>query len=53
MTTEPHPAPYPGAPYPDARVAVDLTVNGIPRQVEVPARRLLSDCLRHDPTYRG
>ena len=25
-----------------------LTVNGVPRPARVPARRLLSDCLRHD-----
>ena len=32
---------------------VSLTVNGVPRSVEVPARRLLSDCLRHDLGQTG
>ena len=27
---------------------VTLTVNGVPHEVDVPARRLLSDALRHD-----
>lgn len=30
-----------------------LTVNGTPHQVRVPARRLLSDCLRHDLELTG
>ncbi len=30
-----------------------LLVNGIPYQVSVPARRLLSDCLRHDLGLTG
>ncbi|MEW9530350.1 (2Fe-2S)-binding protein [Microbispora sp. NPDC049125] len=33
--------------------AVTLTVNGIVREVTVPARRLLSDCLRHDLGLTG
>ncbi|HEY3009713.1 MAG TPA: (2Fe-2S)-binding protein [Micromonosporaceae bacterium] len=33
--------------------AVRLTVNGVPHEVEVPARRLLADCLRHDLGYTG
>jgi aerobic carbon-monoxide dehydrogenase small subunit len=33
--------------------AVRLTVNGAPHEVEVPARRLLSDCLRHDLGLTG
>src|SRR5690606_39026704 len=32
---------------------VRLTVNGIPCEVSVPARRLLSDCLRHDLQLTG
>jgi carbon-monoxide dehydrogenase small subunit len=32
---------------------VRLVVNGTPRQARVPARRLLSDCLRHDLGYTG
>jgi carbon-monoxide dehydrogenase small subunit len=32
---------------------VRLTVNGVPRAARVPARRLLSDCLRHDLGYTG
>ncbi|HEV7897691.1 MAG TPA: (2Fe-2S)-binding protein [Planosporangium sp.] len=32
---------------------VRLTVNGAPRVARVPARRLLSDCLRHDLGYTG
>ncbi|HET9897579.1 MAG TPA: (2Fe-2S)-binding protein [Streptosporangiaceae bacterium] len=30
-----------------------LTVNGVPQTVLVPARRLLSDCLRHDLRLTG
>ena len=30
-----------------------LRVNGVPRTVSVPARRLLSDCLRHDMGLTG
>ena len=30
-----------------------LVVNGVPRTVSVPARRLLSDCLRHDLGLTG
>ena len=32
---------------------VSLSVNGVPREVEVPARRLLADCLRHDLGQTG
>ena len=32
---------------------VTLVVNGIPHQVSVPARRLLSDALRHDARLTG
>jgi aerobic carbon-monoxide dehydrogenase small subunit len=32
---------------------VELTVNGVPHQVRVPARRLLSDALRHDLRLTG
>ena len=32
---------------------VSLTVNGVPHTVSVPARRLLSDCLRHDLRLTG
>ncbi len=32
---------------------VRLTVNGVPRDVRVPSRRLLSDCLRHDLRLTG
>ncbi|HET6213553.1 MAG TPA: (2Fe-2S)-binding protein [Micromonosporaceae bacterium] len=32
---------------------VNLVVNGVPHEVRVPARRLLSDCLRHDLGYTG
>jgi carbon-monoxide dehydrogenase small subunit len=32
---------------------VSLRVNGTPQQVRVPARRLLSDCLRHDLRLTG
>src|SRR6266567_8706785 len=32
---------------------VSLIVNGAPRTVRVPARRLLSDCLRHDLRLTG
>ncbi len=32
---------------------VELTVNGVPRSAEVPARRLLSDFLRHDLGLTG
>jgi carbon-monoxide dehydrogenase small subunit len=33
--------------------AVVLTVNGVPHGLSVPARRLLSDCLRHDLRLTG
>ena len=36
-----------------ARHEVRLTVNGVPRQASVPARRLLSDFLRHDLRLTG
>jgi aerobic carbon-monoxide dehydrogenase small subunit len=32
---------------------VTLTVNGVPREVSVPVRRLLSDALRHDLGLTG
>jgi carbon-monoxide dehydrogenase small subunit len=32
---------------------VRLVVNGVPRDATVPARRLLSDCLRHELGYTG
>jgi carbon-monoxide dehydrogenase small subunit len=32
---------------------VSLRVNGAPQRVRVPARRLLSDCLRHDLRLTG
>ncbi|MGH3320033.1 MAG: (2Fe-2S)-binding protein [Streptosporangiaceae bacterium] len=32
---------------------ITLTVNGLPRTATVPARRLLSDCLRHDLRLTG
>jgi aerobic carbon-monoxide dehydrogenase small subunit len=32
---------------------ISLQVNGIPHQVTVPVRRLLSDCLRHDLRLTG
>jgi len=32
---------------------VALRVNGVPREVTVPARRLLADCLRHDIGLTG
>ncbi|MGH8776700.1 MAG: (2Fe-2S)-binding protein [Jiangellaceae bacterium] len=32
---------------------VELTVNGVPRSARVPARRLLSDFLRHDLRLTG
>ncbi|HEX4728992.1 MAG TPA: 2Fe-2S iron-sulfur cluster-binding protein, partial [Jatrophihabitans sp.] len=32
---------------------ITLLVNGIPYEVTVPARRLLSDCLRHDLGLTG
>ncbi len=32
---------------------VALRVNGVPREVTVPARRLLADCLRHDVGLTG
>ncbi|MFC6087130.1 (2Fe-2S)-binding protein [Sphaerisporangium aureirubrum] len=37
----------------EARHAISLTVNGLVHEVEVPARRLLSDCLRHDLGLTG
>jgi carbon-monoxide dehydrogenase small subunit len=32
---------------------VTLTVNGVPLKASIPARRLLSDCLRHDLRLTG
>ncbi|MEO3813906.1 (2Fe-2S)-binding protein [Sphaerisporangium sp. B11E5] len=37
----------------EARHAISLTVNGVVHEVRVPARRLLSDCLRHDLGLTG
>ncbi|HET8613979.1 MAG TPA: (2Fe-2S)-binding protein [Actinomycetales bacterium] len=37
----------------EQRVTVRLRVNGLTREVEVPARRLLSDFLRHDLRLTG
>ena len=37
----------------ETRQPIALTVNGTPYRVEVPARRLLSDCLRHDLRLTG
>ncbi len=34
-------------------IDVVLTVNGVPRPLSIPARRLLSDCLRHDLRLTG
>lgn len=36
-----------------ADIAITLTVNGVVRRAEVPGRRLLSDCLRHDLGLTG
>ncbi|MEU0516538.1 (2Fe-2S)-binding protein [Streptosporangium sp. NPDC006007] len=36
-----------------ADIAITLTVNGLVRRVEVPGRRLLSDCIRHDLGLTG
>ncbi|MDQ1617677.1 MAG: aerobic carbon-monoxide dehydrogenase small subunit [Actinomycetota bacterium] len=43
----------PGTADSDARHDVQLTVNGVPRGACVPARRLLSDFLRHDLRLTG
>jgi aerobic carbon-monoxide dehydrogenase small subunit len=37
----------------DDPVAVSLTVNGVPHELRLPARRLLSDALRHDLRLTG
>jgi carbon-monoxide dehydrogenase small subunit len=37
----------------EALVPVRLRVNGVPRTVQVPGRRLLSDALRHDLRLTG
>ena len=37
----------------ESRHVVTVTVNGVPRTAEVPARRLLSDFLRHDLGLTG
>jgi aerobic carbon-monoxide dehydrogenase small subunit len=47
QTPRPRPAPNP-APMP-----IRLVVNGVVRDVSVPPRRLLSDCLRHDLGLTG
>ena len=41
------------APAQEPTYDVVLHVNGVPRPVTVPARRLLSDCLRHDLRLTG
>jgi carbon-monoxide dehydrogenase small subunit len=38
---------------PELRVSVRVRVNGVAREVDVPARRLLSDALRHDLRLTG
>jgi aerobic carbon-monoxide dehydrogenase small subunit len=38
---------------PEAERTVTITVNGVPREATVPARRLLSDALRHDLRLTG
>jgi carbon-monoxide dehydrogenase small subunit len=43
----------PGAVSPDELHEVVVTVNGVPRAARVPARRLLSDLLRHDLRLTG
>ena len=37
----------------EQRHAVRIVVNGVPREAQVPARRLLSDVLRHDLRLTG
>jgi carbon-monoxide dehydrogenase small subunit len=37
----------------EQRVTVRVRVNGVQREIEVPARRLLSDALRHDLRLTG
>ena len=37
----------------ESRYDVRLTVNGVPHEISVPARRLLSDALRHDLGLTG
>src|SRR5688500_17449723 len=37
----------------ESRYDVRLTVNGVPHEISVPARRLLSDALRHDLRLTG
>ena len=37
----------------ETRHDVRLTVNGVPHALNLPARRLLSDCLRHDLGLTG
>jgi len=37
----------------EALVHVELTVNGTPHELDIPARRLLSDTLRHDLRLTG
>ena len=38
---------------PEETYPITLQVNGIPYDLTVPARRLLSDCLRHDLGLTG
>ncbi|MGL5819193.1 MAG: (2Fe-2S)-binding protein [Phycicoccus sp.] len=54
MTTAPdrNPMPEP-ATAPEELHEVALSVNGVVRRVEVPARRLLSDVIRHDLRLTG
>ncbi|MDP3892365.1 (2Fe-2S)-binding protein [Nocardioides sp.] len=52
MTTEPTPGSTAGATT-EERHEVRLRVNGTPHTVRVPARRLLSDALRHDVGLTG
>jgi carbon-monoxide dehydrogenase small subunit len=40
-------------PVPEELLDVTVTVNGVPRHARVPARRLLSDFLRHDLGLTG
>ena len=43
----------PQTPQPEPLHDIVLVVNGVPRRVQVPARRLLSDALRHDLGLTG
>ncbi len=37
----------------DALHDITITINGVPRKLQVPARRLLSDAIRHDARLTG